>query len=116
MVRVFVNSVESVDMLNLFFNHCTYCHRVELANCKLIGELKLDLLMNQLREDDDTRMEVLWIHDCEFDENNWSMMIQIVVNMKGVDLWRVEMEEKEWGRLGMYRSFMVDLLTFSLVH
>ena len=50
-VWVTVDSVESVDSLNLFFNHCKYCK----ANCKLIGDLRLDLLMKQLKEDDDTR-------------------------------------------------------------
>ena len=85
-------SVESVDKLNLLFSHCKYCNDVVLSNCRLIGDLKLDLLMNQLKEDDDTRMEFLWINKCEFDEDNWSMMIQIVVNTKRVTLRNMKME------------------------
>ena len=48
-VEVDVNSVESLDKLNLFFNHCKYCNSVELVNCKLIGDLKLDPLIRHIR-------------------------------------------------------------------
>ena len=59
-----VNGVESVDNLNLFFNHCKYSCDVVLFNCELIGDLELDSLIKQLQEDDDTRMEMLWIDNC----------------------------------------------------
>ena len=85
-VWVYVNSVESVDNLNLLFNHCKYCYHVGLRNCKLIENLKLDLLMKQLKYDD-TRMEELQIRKCHFDEINLSMMIEIIVNIKTVDMW-----------------------------
>ena len=99
-VWVFVNSVESVDNLNLFFNHCKYCNDVVLNDCKLIGNLELDLLIRQLNEDDDnTRMEVLMIIDCEFHKISWMNMIQIIVNTKTVYLNSMKMEEEEWRSL-----------------
>ena len=96
-VRVTVHSVESVDKLNLLFSHCKYCNDVRLVNCKLIGDLELDLLIKQLK-DDDTRMEMLLIRNCEFDEINWMNMIQIIVNIERVDLTMEMMEEEEWER------------------
>ena len=35
------------------------------------------------------------INNCQFHENNWSIMIKIVVNIKRVQLLFMEMEEKE---------------------
>ena len=98
-VLVGVNSVESVDNLNLCFNHCKYCCDVALFNCKLIGDLELDLLIKQLQEDDDTRMEMLWIDNCRFDENNWMNMIEIILNTEIVRLWSIKMKEEEWRSL-----------------
>ena len=98
-VWVNVNSVESVDKLNLLFSHCKYCNSVGLSDCKLIGNCKLDILIEQLKEDDDnTRMEKLWIAECEFDKISWMNMIQIIVNMKIVELFEMEMEEEELER------------------
>ena len=96
-VRVSVNSVESVDNLNLLFSHCKYCNYVGLSNCKLIGDLELFLLINQLK-DDDNRMEELRISSCNLDENNWKNMIQIIANIKIVQLQMMKMEEEEWER------------------
>ena len=92
-----VESVHEVDELNLLFSHCKYCNSVGLFHCKLIGNLELDLLIKQFK-DDDTRMEMLSITDCEFDKINWINMIQIIVNIETVDLNSMEMEEEEWRR------------------
>ena len=78
--------------------------------------------MKQLREDDDRRMEELWIDDCEFNENNWSVMIEIILNIKIVDLWSMEMEREQWERLadviqqrwGQIKSKKLDLLACNI--
>ena len=55
--------------------------------------------MNQLREDDNRRMEELLKDNCEFDENNWLHMMKIILNIKRVTWRDMKMEEEEWERL-----------------
>ena len=98
-VSVRVNNVKSVDKFKLFFNNCKYCNDVRLGNCKLVGNLGLDILKNQLDSHWDIRMKELWIEECQFDEENWQILSEIIVSIKSVNLWLMEMEETEWNRL-----------------
>ena len=63
----------------MLFSHCKYCYYVGLY-----------------KDDDNRRMEELWIYKCQFDEKNWKNMMEIVANMKTVMLSDMKMEEKEW--------------------
>ena len=98
-VSVRVNNVESVDKFKLFFNNCKYCNYVGLIQCKLVGNLGLDILKNQLDNHRDIRMKKLWIIECQLDEENLRIWSEIIVSIETVDLSSMEMEETEWNRL-----------------
>ena len=98
-VRAVVNSFESVDKFKLFVNHCKYCNHVALTDCKIVGNLGLDELKNQLEDENNSRMEVLCICNCQFDEKNLLIITEIAVKMKSVSLMLMKMAEKEWERL-----------------
>ena len=68
----------------MFFNHCKYCYYIRLFDCKLVGNLGLEVFKNQMDSDSCTRMEALLINNCQFDEKNRWIMIEIVVNIETV--------------------------------
>ena len=73
--------VNTVEKFELFLNHCKYCYYVGVTDCKSVGDWELEELKNELEDDNDMRTEELVTNNCQLEEKNWLIIIEVVVNM-----------------------------------
>ena len=108
--------------LKCLFDNCLYCNRVDLNNCKIVGDsYDLELVREGLvNGGDGVRLEWLRLTMCEMDDDNWEKIAAIIPVVETVRLWEMKMEEAQLKRMvenieegeqrGQLKLKMLDLL------